>query len=42
MLRVDADEGETTGRVPTGSHPDDTDFIEAIVQHAASGHGRWT
>src|SRR5665213_2739376 len=34
MLRVDADQGETTGRVPTGSHPDDADFIEAIVQHA--------
>ena len=34
MLRVDADQGETTDTVPAGTHPDDADFIEVIVQHA--------
>jgi 1-acyl-sn-glycerol-3-phosphate acyltransferase len=34
MLRVDADQGETTDTVPAGTHPDDADLIEVIVQHA--------
>ena len=34
MLRVDADQGETTDTVQAGTHPDDADFIEVIAQHA--------
>ncbi len=31
---MDAESGDTAGTVRRGGHPDDADFIEAIVQHA--------